>query len=1638
MNDSPPCDQDAEVLLQTLLGEMRDVGLMTWTEDGRITLLTERCHELMQLPESATVGQSVALLSDSPCRDFMPVYESFRRSSSKESIEQELEIDGEDGAYWLKLSIRRCPRGCGKRSAFLMIVRDISLQRRSQEQARLTQSFLDAALRAIPDAAVFADTEGRISRVSVGAERIFGYTEVELLGKPIHGLADNLVWNDAPSGGDAEEFAPLFRLIEVFGKGGRRFSAEVLTDWIQDEEGELLGTVAVLRDVSDRMAMQDDLLQQTLLLESIFRQLPLALSVIDTERHFVQVSDAALELFGYEQEQMANHLTRMIYASDEEYERVGKAKYTDAPTAPVVTQLVDAGGRGFWGRIQVAPLYSSERQLRGYLMTVEDVTENLAYEEELRRYEQMVSASNDALVFIDKRHIYLAANDSYLQLWGRDKDQIVGVHISDVVGDEFYLKLSRPALKRSFEGEVVVNEAVEIEYPTGRKVVDARHAPYRDERGEVTGVLMTLRDVTQQHQARLQMIESQQRFEQAAEYAEFAVWELDMETRTPVDDAMLRRLLGYDPDDAFDSLDAWLNLVVEADRQRMVGNFERILGGSESTDRLECRATKKDGQVVHVETLVESRLSQGVRRLVGISRDITALVQEREGLHQYEQMVQVAQDGLALVDRNHAYRAVNANYTARFGQSASAVIGQKVSAIIGKALYEQTDRQVLERCFQGEQIKLERWINYPAAGRGREELRLTPYRDEAGDLTRALLTSRDITESYLSQMALQESEEKFRAIFDHAPIGMVILQEEDGRILDANPASLQMYDYDRQDIRTLKLWDVVVGISPENFQAEWQRLTERHRSRFESTHCGKDGGNLHVLVDASRMQLAGRWVVIATLTDITRQKQLELRLREQQRQYRMLVESSNAILFAADPQTLRFSFVSPEAEKLLGYPVSDWLEHEGFWVEHLHQDDREWASSYCREMVDRKQDHDLDYRMIAVDGRSVWLHEVTSVLVEEGRAVSLVGVMVDVTENKAAEQELWRLSEMVRQSADAILLTDTDYHITFINEAFTLLYGYQLEDLRGRRPEILNAEPDAEMIHPQIYGELEAGRRVNRKLLNRRKDGTLFHCQHSITPLWNNQGDVIAYMSSQRDVTQQLQAELALRESEEKYRRIVDTAREGIWVVDAQGDTSFVNPRMAEMLQQTRESMLGRSWFEYLDELNRQQAKSLWKRLPEVQNQGRDLCFLRADGSSLWCHVSATALLDRAGVMVGAMALLTDITEQRQLTEALVRSQKMEAVGQLTGGIAHDFNNILGSILGFAELSRERFGSLDPKLKDYIKQIELAGGRARDLIRQLLVFSRGENTQSAASIPLVPLVKEIIKMLRPMLPVAIEIRSLFPQMSPYVKVDPLHVQQVLMNLCINARDAIDGNGLITVQVMQRSEIEGRCAICGSTIEGSWVAMRVRDSGRGIDESLQEDIFQPFVTTKEVGEGSGMGLAVVRGIVSSYDGHLLVESETGKGASFEILLSPAQPQTERRELTPAAEKDIDLAGVSILVVDDEPQFIHYYNELLSQLGARLVCCSSGAQALGRYQRDGLKPDLVLSDQAMPGMSGSDMLGNLRELGCRAPAIFCTGYGYEVDEALMRQLGIERRLQKPVERDDLLAAIRQVLDGRTLQN
>ncbi|NEX21898.1 PAS domain S-box protein [Thiorhodococcus mannitoliphagus] len=504
----------------------------------------------------------------------------------------------------------------------------------------------------------------------------------------------------------------------------------------------------------------------------------------------------------------------------------------------------------------------------------------------------------------------------------------------------------------------------------------------------------------------------------------------------------------------------------------------------------------------------------------------------------------------------------------------------------------------------------------------------------------------------------------------------------------------------------------------------------------------------------------------------------------------------------------------------------------------------------------------------------------------------------DVTEQKVAAARLHMLSRVVEQSADAVLLTDVHFRISYVNPAFETLFGWTLEELRGRMPDILNAEPDAEAYQQGMYSKLASGAQVFAEALNRRKDGSLFHCRYWVSPLHDDQGEVVGYLGSQRDVSVQVRAQQELSASETRYRLLTEHSSDLISKHRLDGTFLYVSSSCRVLLGYAPEEILGRSPYDFFHEEDLDAIRASHETILNTKSVYRVRYRMRRkDGAWVWLETNSHQVEDpeeAQGYVIIAQS--RDVTEAHQLRQAMVQSQKMEALGRLTGGIAHDFNNILGSVLGFAELARLRNAGADAKLEGYLEQIDIAGGRARDLVRQLLVFSRGDSTLGAQPCPLAPMVKEVLKMLRPTLPSNLSVRFEDAAGPLVVEIDPLHVQQMLLNLMLNARDAMPEGGEIRV-VLGETVVEEACAICRAWLSGKWIELSVSDRGCGIPDDNFEQLFQPFFTTKRFGEGSGMGLAVIAGLMRSYQGHVLVSSRLGAGSSFRLLLRPAQPSVE---------------------------------------------------------------------------------------------------------------------------------------------
>jgi signal transduction histidine kinase/CheY-like chemotaxis protein len=416
----------------------------------------------------------------------------------------------------------------------------------------------------------------------------------------------------------------------------------------------------------------------------------------------------------------------------------------------------------------------------------------------------------------------------------------------------------------------------------------------------------------------------------------------------------------------------------------------------------------------------------------------------------------------------------------------------------------------------------------------------------------------------------------------------------------------------------------------------------------------------------------------------------------------------------------------------------------------------------------------------------------------------------------------------------------------------------------------------------------------------------------------------------------------------------------------------------------------------------------------------------RKDGKLIQADSTISPLVTSAGVLTGYISLNRDITEAVKLETMLRQAQKMEAIGTLAGGIAHDFNNILSAMIGYAELAR--FRTTDPQIQPYLEQILKACDRSRDLVKQILTFSR-RREQEMKPMAVTPVVKEVLQLLRSSIPSTVEIRTSFETHHDTVLADPTQIHQVLMNLCTNAVHAMrDREGVLEVRLGRQLLTAQSPVFDPGLKEGPYLKMVVSDTGEGIDPSVRDKIFDPFFTTKASGEGTGLGLSVVYGIVKDHGGMIHVESEPGKGTTFTIHLPLLDAATEWEGPEMAL---IPEGSGHILYVDDEEPIASLGREMLTSLGYDVAIRLSSIDALEAFRANPRDYDLVITDMTMPNMTGARLAEEMLKIRPDLPIILTTGFSERMDKEAAQKLGCRDFLMKPVSLGDLARAVKRAL-------
>ncbi len=1023
----------------------------------------------------------------------------------------------------------------------------------------------------------------------------------------------------------------------------------------------------------------------------------------------------------------------------------------------------------------------------------------------------------------------------------------------------------------------------------------------------------------------------------------------------------------------------------------------------------------RDGDLRWDEVRLKPAMIDGRHHIVAFTRDITERQAAVEALRSREEQYRVMFDGSAdaLVLWDKDIRCVDANqaFTRLFGYERAEAIGGTFPRRFGDDAIRQR-LECIRAALQGQERSLETRAVRKDGSSFDVEVRYLPIR--YGGVPHVLSIGRDITERKAALAALQAQEQQYRAIFDGSVDSMVLWSRE-LRTVDVNQAFERMTGMTREQVIG-KHW------SERPDAQDMQRLIGYIEAalRGRETQAVEpvtraDGSTFHIELRYLSVRLGDTPYVLGVGRDVSERIESERALRSSEAQYRGIFNASAdaLVLRAAD-----FSIVDANAtyERMSGFRLSEVLGVDRVLanppeimatIRALH--DKALAGEPVR----------LETELVRRDGERYDL-ELRGVPILHHGAPHVLYIGRDMTQSKRAERALRNSEEQYRAifnaSSDGLVLRDTNYRAVDVNPADLAISGYTRDELLGATRVLTQHDPAMQQRHREQHDRILAGEPARFEVAGVRKDGSHFYLEISGMPVSYRGEPHVLYAG--RDITERKAAADALRMREQQYRAIFDGSADAMVLWNADIRFVDVNRAYTQMYGFARDEVVGTSLDDRLPSATVAERTACMHKALAGKECVLETTTLRKNGESFDVELRYLPIVHLGEPHV--LAIARDITERRaaeaereRLEAQLRQAQKMEAIGQLTGGIAHDFNNILTSVIGYLVLGLERAETLgDARLQRQLGQAHLAAQRASELIAQMLAFARRQRGDRR-TLALAPLVSQSLQLLRATLPSSVSLEFTPPALGDdelQVAADAVQLEQVLFNLCINARDAISGPGRIRVR-LGRQGGGWSCASCRARVDaGHWVELSVADSGSGIVPDLIDRIFEPFTSSKEVGRGSGMGLAMVHGIVHDHGGHVVVETTLGEGSIFRVMLPPGGGALPPEPVAAGAAAAASPLCARVMVVDDEVMVGEFMSELLGGWGIEVVLQRDPMQALCWLEDADQPLDLLITDQTMPLMTGLVLAERAAELRPGLPVLLYTGNADGIDEAAARAHGI----------------------------
>lgn len=723
---------------------------------------------------------------------------------------------------------------------------------------------------------------------------------------------------------------------------------------------------------------------------------------------------------------------------------------------------------------------------------------------------------------------------------------------------------------------------------------------------------------------------------------------------------------------------------------------------------------------------------------------------------------------------------------------------------------------------------------------------------------------------------------------------------------------------------------------------------------------------------------------------------------------------------------------SDETHRIFGLPAGQFDGTCQAFLQCVHPDDRAEVDAAYRRSIDEKRDgYGIEHRIVRPDTGEIRIvyqkceHQRNAA----GVVVRSIGFVQDITERKQSEAALRQSEALFRNlfqkhAAIKLLIDSADGRILDANEAAAAFYGWPQDELCRMKISDIIPLP-LEQVKAAVEHALTR-RQARLEFRNRRADGSVREVATYLSEF--ESGERVLWHSIIHDITDRKRAEAVLRESEARFRQLAETIHEVFWMRDAAtNQLLYVSPAYEAIWGRTCPSLHQNlaEWFEAVHPADRERLQRAWDTRRTSGGYDEEYRILRPDGAVRWIHDKAFPVYDEAGATRRVVGVAEDVTERKELQAQLLRSQRLEAIGTLAGGIAHDFNNALAPILMGVELLRVQY----PEEDKILKTIQSCAQRGADMIRQLLSFAKGAEGARVA-VNLNHVVKDLQRIAESTFPKNIRTVVTCDPHLPFVLGDPTQLHQVLLNLCVNARDAMPNGGTLTLETLRENLDAASAKAIPGAPPGHYVVLRVQDTGHGIPPEILDRIFEPFFTTKGARQGTGLGLATVQSITNGHGGFLHVESKPGSGSTFSVYL-PAAGQEHPAGPLPHTPSEFRGNGETILFVDDEVPVREIARAVLRRLNFAPLTATDGADALQQLARHRTDLRAIITDLHMPRMDGLALVRSVRRTFPEVPILVTSG---RLDDAVageLKTLGVTHCLDKPFTESQLAGALKSLL-------